>query len=160
MTAGRRLPRPRTGGPPTTAATSSRPRPRRRRGVLLRVRYGEADDDDGAQHPSQGAQGEELARTSRIPARCAANLPLGFWSEWRKADPQADHRPQHADALDRIAAFTDEMTEMLTSDRSSPHSPPKPDNASGDTAQPRHADSVTLFADCQKVLRAAVGIAA
>ena len=103
---------------------------------------------------------EDRARAGRIRARHAANAAVGFWSAWRQADSAANRHLGHADALDRIAAFTDEMTELLAVNHSSPNSLPEPDNASSDPAHSRNADSCALFAECEKALRAAAGLPA
>lgn len=103
------------------------------------------------------ALGAELARAGSFPARSAASFTLGFWSEWRRTDPSAHEQVERADVLDRIAAFTDELNEMLTRDRNPPDSlhQEEPDNASGVAIQARNADSLILLANCEKALRAA-----
>jgi hypothetical protein len=103
------------------------------------------------------ALGAQLARAGSFPARSAASFTLGFWSEWRKTDPSAHEQVERADVLDRIAAFTDELNEMLTRDRDPldflHHE--ETDNASGVTVRARNADSLHLLANCEKALRAA-----
>jgi len=73
---------------------------------------------------------------------------------------------QHADVIrDRIAAFTDEMTEMVARHGGSPAPPHEPDRASGDTVDfvnlhVASDETLALFAECERALRAAVGLAA
>lgn len=65
-------------------------------------------------------------------------------------DPPAGVRPEHADVLlDRIAAFTDEMTELLAADRRSGCFPGEPENST---------EAAVLIADCKKLLRAVAAI--
>ena len=103
------------------------------------------------------ALGAQLARADGFPARSAASFTLGFWSEWRKTDRSAHEHVEPADVLDRIAAFTDELNEMLTRDHNPPDSlhQEEPDDASGVTVRAHNADSLNLLANCEKALRAA-----
>ena len=115
--------------------------------------------------PERLALGEELARVIRVSARYAASVVSGFWSERWETHPPADHRPAdhrlgHADVLDRVAAFTDDMTEMLAADRRFPYPRRCRTPPAATSAPPHHveAESSALFADCEKALRAVAGM--
>ncbi|MEP6463013.1 MAG: hypothetical protein ABJC62_06235 [Frankiaceae bacterium] len=103
------------------------------------------------------ALGAELARAGSFPVRSAASFTLGFWSEWRRTDRDADDHAERPGVLDRIAAFTDELNEMLTRDGNPVDSFPveESDEDGSVVGRARYADSLTLLADCEKALRAA-----
>lgn len=87
--------------------------------------------------------------------------PSGSGANGGRPNPKPMIHLQQPNFLDRIAAFTDEMTEMLGFYRSPPESIEKtPDNAGGDTTHSCEADFLNLFADCEKVLRAVAAIPA